>query len=65
MATDRSTPRTKAEENFKAEYGHYPIRVELPEPTPDPQLDALITRWARRGQPPTLRAIDGGHGRLA
>jgi hypothetical protein len=42
MATDRSTPRTKAEENFKApKYGHYPIRVELPEPPPDQQLDAL------------------------
>ena len=65
MDPDRSAPRTKAEENFKAEYGHHPIRVELPEPTPDPQLDALIARWSRRGQPPTLRAIDGGHGRLA
>ena len=38
MATARSTPRTRAEENFKAEYGHYPIRVELPEPTPDSNL---------------------------
>jgi hypothetical protein len=44
MDIDRSTPRTKAEENFKAEYGHHPIRVEPPEPTPDPQLDALIAR---------------------
>jgi hypothetical protein len=65
MASDHSTPRSEAEENFKTEYRHYPIRVELPEPTPDPQLDALIARWARRGQPPALRAIDGGHGRLA
>jgi hypothetical protein len=65
MDTDHGTPRSEAEENFKAQYGQYPIRVELPEPPPNPQLDALIARWARRGQPPTLRAIDGGHGRLA
>ena len=65
MGTDASTLRTTAEENFRAEYGHYPIRVELPEPTPDAQLDALIARWSRRGQPPTLRAIDAGQGRLA
>ena len=64
MDTDHGTTRPETEENFKAEYD-YPIRVELPEPIPDPQLDALIARWARRGQPPTLRAIDAGHGRLA
>jgi len=25
MDTDHGTPRSEAEENFKAEYGHYPI----------------------------------------
>jgi len=67
MDPDHGTTRSEAEENFMTRYGHHPIRVELPEPLPDPQLDTLmlIARWARRGQPPTLRAIDGGHGRLA
>jgi hypothetical protein len=32
MDTDHGTLRSEAEENFKAQYGHYPIRVELPEP---------------------------------
>ncbi len=58
----RSFTRSEAEENFKAESGHYPIRVKLPEPTPDPQLDALIARWSRRGQPPMLRSTDGSVG---
>jgi hypothetical protein len=53
-------PRNVAEENFKAAFGHYPQRVELPEPRPDPSVDALIARWSRRGDPPTLRAIEGG-----
>lgn len=52
--------RNAAEENFKAQFGHYPQRVELPEPTPDPSLDALIARWFRRGAPPKLKAIEGG-----
>jgi hypothetical protein len=54
------TSRSTADENFKAAFGHYPIRVELPEPTPDPQLDALVARWFGRGQPPKRRGIDGG-----
>jgi hypothetical protein len=32
MDTDHGPPRSEAEESFKAEYGHHPIRVELPEP---------------------------------
>jgi hypothetical protein len=52
--------RPAAEENFKAAFGHYPTRVELPEPAPDPQLDALIARWFRRGQPPELSSTDRG-----
>ena len=31
MDTDHGITRSEAEENFKAEYGRYPIRVELPE----------------------------------
>ncbi len=56
----RTSSHSKADENFKATFGKYPTRVELPEPTPDPQLDALVARWFRRGQPPKLRVIDGG-----
>ncbi|MGA2014971.1 MAG: hypothetical protein ABSH51_31200, partial [Solirubrobacteraceae bacterium] len=56
----REETPTVAEENFKAAFGHYPIHVVLPEPTPDPQLDALVARWLRHGQPPALRAISAG-----
>lgn len=55
---DIDTSHTTAEENFKATFGHYPIRVELPEPTPDPRLDALIARWFNGGQPPRSRGTD-------
>lgn len=60
MSDSRETTPTVAEENFKAAFGSYPIRVVPPEPTPDPQLDALVARWFRRGRPPALRSIDGG-----
>jgi hypothetical protein len=33
MDTDHGTTRSEAEENFKAEYGHYPIRVAARAPT--------------------------------
>ena len=52
--------RGAVEENFRKTFGHYPIRVKLPEPTPDPQLDSLVARMLRRGRPPRLRAIKGG-----
>ncbi len=52
--------RSLAEECFNTQYGHYPIRAELPDPTQDPQLDALIARWARRDEPPKFQMIKRG-----
>ena len=46
---DRGTLRTKAEENFRAEYGHHPIRVELPESPSDHRRVLAVLRFLDLG----------------
>jgi len=53
--------RTAAEENFKAMFGHYPQRVELPEPEPNAAIDRLVHKLftGRDDYRPDLKVVEG------
>jgi hypothetical protein len=53
-------PRSVAEENFKAAFGHYPQRVKLPEPEPNARIDRLVHKLftGRDDFKPDLKVVE-------